>query len=59
MKTIKILFIISAAMLIGTAIAFVEYKMQIPPIILFLPNILLGLALGVYAAMKIIDVLEQ
>ena len=59
MKTIKILFIISAAMLIGIAIAFVEYKMQLSPILLFLPNMLLGLALGVYALIKIINVLEK
>ena len=59
MKTIKILFIISAAMLIGIAIAFVEYKMQLPIVIVTIPNMFLGGALGVYALIKIINVLEQ
>ena len=59
MKTIKILFIISTAMLIGIAIAFVEYKMQLPIVIVTIPNILIGCALGVYALIKIINVLEK
>jgi hypothetical protein len=58
MKFIKIIALWLLMLVIVTLVAVIEFSLQINPDYVLLPNIFLGSFLGIYAAIKSIEILD-